>query len=134
MVRVCSALCFLLFLAGCGKAPTPSKAQLSKSASCPLYFSAENLCARLEWVEEPKDNQPMHYTLSFFDPSTGPVEPKTKPESFVQMVCCKSLLFPKIVAVEPGKFSASGPLFISGTWDVFVRLGSEDQVVQVIVP
>ncbi len=99
-----------------------------------MYFSAENLCARVDWVEEPQDNQAMAYTVRFFDPASGPVEPKAKVDSFVQMVCCKSILFPKVVALELGKYSASGPLFVAGTWDVFVRLGSEDQVVQVIVP
>jgi hypothetical protein len=134
MLTKLACVCFLFLLVSCGKPASPSKASLSGSRSCPLYFSAENLCAQIDWVESPKNNRAVSYTLTFFEEGSGPAEPKAAIESFVQMVCCKTVLLTKIERLETGKYSVSGPLFSSGKWDVFVRLGTQDQVAQVIVP
>lgn len=113
----------------------------SSFASCPLEFSALNLCARLKWVDGPHLDQKSYFELKFWDredQSETAVDPypyEVKIYSWMTMSNGHHHGGPRfnVERPTPGLYIVRDARFfmghMNGFWEIRIDLLEEDKVV-----
>ncbi|EQC44147.1 hypothetical protein [Bacteriovorax sp. DB6_IX] len=110
-------------------------------AHCPLYFSAEDLCADLEWTNGPAYNVESGFEVSFWrngDHNHELVSPEAEVSFRPWMIMSNGHSHggPAMTwqEVEAGLFEINDARFIGGMmgyWQVLIKVGDEELAVKV---
>jgi hypothetical protein len=102
------------------------------SATCPLFFSTENLCATLDWVKKPTEEVTGSFTLKFYSPAIVMADPKLDLKVVIWMPDMGHGSSPVTITRKSiGSYDVDGVFFsMHGGWQIRVQLKNAQAVAE----